>query len=147
MKMTFFISIIFMLFFALTGCKKEGAIFDPCKNKTCLNGGFCKSGKCQCPTYYTGENCEIDNRPACMKEHQGTVSLSNATNHTLRFYFDGRYIDQISSGQSTTFEYKVGTYTYYSQYWLGALGVGQWVNNAPGTLTVTECNEAYGGYH
>ncbi len=148
MKTTLIFSIIVLLFLALSGCgDKEKNILDLCKNTVCQNGGTCESGKCNCPPYYSGANCEVDNRPVCMKEHEGSVNLVNQTGHDLRFFFDDHSAGQIASGQSTgAFDYPVGTYTYYSQYWYGAFGVGQWVNNDPGTLTVVECEERIGGY-
>jgi len=33
---------------------------DPCKETFCLNGGDCFEGDCQCPSGYTGVNCEIE---------------------------------------------------------------------------------------
>lgn len=38
------------------GCKKEDV--DPCDNVTCLNGGVCVNGACDCPPQYFGANCE-----------------------------------------------------------------------------------------
>lgn len=31
---------------------------DPCKKLNCLNGGVCESGVCDCPSGYSGKNCE-----------------------------------------------------------------------------------------
>ena len=44
-----------MLFLALTfnACQK-----DPCSNVACLNGGTCISGTCDCPSGYSGLNCQ-----------------------------------------------------------------------------------------
>lgn len=44
-----------MLFFALSfsSCEK-----DPCSSVPCLNGGFCNNGTCECPTGYSGVNCQ-----------------------------------------------------------------------------------------
>ena len=41
------------LLFLLSSCK------DLCKNITCENGGSCNEGICNCPSGYSGENCEI----------------------------------------------------------------------------------------
>jgi hypothetical protein len=35
------------------GCKKD----DPCEDVTCLNGGECVDGTCDCPTGYSGPTC------------------------------------------------------------------------------------------
>jgi hypothetical protein len=40
-----------------TSCKK-----DLCKDTTCLNGGVCDDGKCECPEGFEGDGCEIDKR-------------------------------------------------------------------------------------
>lgn len=40
-------------------CKKK----DPCKNTTCLNGGTCIEGKCQCPDGYYGDGCQSFKSP------------------------------------------------------------------------------------
>lgn len=44
-----------MLFFMLTfnACEK-----DPCSDVPCLNGGICNNGSCDCPTGYSGTNCQ-----------------------------------------------------------------------------------------
>jgi hypothetical protein len=36
-----------------SGCKK-----DPCETTTCLNGGVCNDGDCDCPAGYSGAQCE-----------------------------------------------------------------------------------------
>lgn len=40
-----------LFIFALSGC-------DKCKDLNCENGGTCVDGECQCPSNYSGENCE-----------------------------------------------------------------------------------------
>lgn len=41
-------------------CKKEETPpIDLCENITCLNGGVCVDGSCDCPGGYSGPNCEI----------------------------------------------------------------------------------------
>lgn len=40
-----------------TSCKKD------CAATKCLNGGSCNNDKCVCPTYFSGNNCEINNDP------------------------------------------------------------------------------------
>ena len=42
-----------------TACKK-----DKCKDITCLNGGTCSSGVCNCPSNYSGAKCEVAGRCA-----------------------------------------------------------------------------------
>lgn len=49
-----FISICaFGVVFYAASCKKDG-----CKGVTCLNGGTCSGGLCNCPTGYTGVTCQ-----------------------------------------------------------------------------------------
>jgi hypothetical protein len=50
-----------MLFLALTfnACQKDPVTTpDPCANVACLNGGICISGTCDCPSGYSGLNCQ-----------------------------------------------------------------------------------------
>jgi hypothetical protein len=55
--------VLFLAFAALafTGCEKEDP--DPCMEKTCLNGGICDDGRCDCPTNYSGDECQIFTNP------------------------------------------------------------------------------------
>lgn len=41
-------------------CKKD----DPCEGVTCLNGGTCVNGECDCPDGYSGPNCGDQVTPA-----------------------------------------------------------------------------------
>lgn len=43
----------------LTGCKKDT---DPCKDVSCLNGGTCNNGSCNCATGYEGSTCGTEVR-------------------------------------------------------------------------------------
>lgn len=50
-----------LLFFSafltvFTSCEKDDP--DPCENVTCLNGGVCVNGSCDCPDGYSGLQCE-----------------------------------------------------------------------------------------
>jgi len=56
MKLTKLLTIIILgLGLCLTACEDDAA--DPCDNLTCVNGGTCVDGACDCPTGYTGTNC------------------------------------------------------------------------------------------
>src|SRR5690606_9067709 len=46
----------FLFLITFSSCKKE---VDPCENVTCINGGVCHEGTCNCPTGYSGVNCQI----------------------------------------------------------------------------------------
>lgn len=48
----------------LIGCKK-----DPCKDVSCLNGGVCVDGSCQCELGFEGPNCETEQRLAFVGEY------------------------------------------------------------------------------
>lgn len=47
---------LFAIAILAIGCKKENT--DPCDEITCFNGGTCNSGTCNCPTGYTGTQCQ-----------------------------------------------------------------------------------------
>ncbi|HUR31890.1 MAG TPA: calcium-binding EGF-like domain-containing protein, partial [Saprospiraceae bacterium] len=42
----------------LPSCSKDG-----CENATCLNGGECIDGSCNCPENFTGKFCAEQNTP------------------------------------------------------------------------------------
>jgi hypothetical protein len=46
----------------LNSCKKEEK--DPCDGVTCLNGGNCVNGHCDCPEGYTGSDCSNQDTPS-----------------------------------------------------------------------------------
>ncbi len=48
---------------------------DPCKNITCLNGGTCANGICNCPIGYTGSDCGIEKIPVSVTVSK--IVLSN----------------------------------------------------------------------
>lgn len=52
-KILFLLGLILFTNFQFQSCKK-----DPCKSTVCLNGGVCDDGSCQCPTGYSGPQCE-----------------------------------------------------------------------------------------
>lgn len=43
-------------------CKK-----DPCLNTTCLNGGTCANGQCNCPSGWSGSDCSVQVTPTKIK--------------------------------------------------------------------------------
>lgn len=55
---------ILALGLAFSGCQKEPT--DPCDNITCLNGGSCVNGTCECPTGYEGADCRLLKTPSSM---------------------------------------------------------------------------------
>lgn len=51
-----------------TACKK-----DPCKDKTCNNGGTCVDGTCICATGYEGSSCDTRSTPSLYGVYSGTT--------------------------------------------------------------------------
>lgn len=48
----------------LSSCSKDDDLANnPCENVECFNGGICISGTCDCPSGFTGNNCEIQVDP------------------------------------------------------------------------------------
>ncbi len=52
-----FARICFGVFIVLFGCN------NPCDNVSCLNGGICVDGTCNCPDGFTGEDCSTEVTP------------------------------------------------------------------------------------
>jgi hypothetical protein len=44
---------LFVLLLIAAACNTQ-----PCEDITCLNGGYCETGDCQCPPQYEYESCE-----------------------------------------------------------------------------------------
>lgn len=49
---------LFIFISSLNSCDKDEPTPDPCESVTCLNGGTCDNGNCDCPDGYSGTNCE-----------------------------------------------------------------------------------------
>jgi hypothetical protein len=41
------------------GTATSSVVTDPCEQISCLNGGVCKDGTCECPPGFSGERCQI----------------------------------------------------------------------------------------
>jgi hypothetical protein len=66
-----------------TSCSKSG-----CKGVTCLNGGVCSGGICQCPNTVPGiggNNCEIVYRDLYKNSYTGFASYIDSNNNIIRF--------------------------------------------------------------
>lgn len=61
------------LVFGVQSCKKDDP--DPCENVTCLNGGSCDDGSCNCPDGYNGSQCENEDREIFL----GSYSVATGT--------------------------------------------------------------------
>ena len=61
-------------------CEKDdddngnGSANDPCENVTCLNGGLCENGECDCPEMYTGDDCGEQATPTSIRVTQITLN-------------------------------------------------------------------------
>lgn len=66
-KLLLFVAVLAIPF---AGCKEE----DPCEGVTCLNGGTCADGSCDCPAGYTGSNCGTEVRAKFI----GTYNVTEA---------------------------------------------------------------------
>lgn len=56
----FFLSINLLFY---SSCVKD----DPCDLITCLNGGFCVNGECDCPEGFTGPDCSNQQTPTSIR--------------------------------------------------------------------------------
>jgi hypothetical protein len=59
-----------LLCVGISACKKD----DPCENITCLNGGTCANGSCNCPTGYSGSDCSQQVKPTRINIQSITVT-------------------------------------------------------------------------
>lgn len=66
---------IALLFSLLFACQKN----DPCENITCLNGGACANGLCNCEEGYTGSDCSQEKTPSSITITAVTVTKWPAT--------------------------------------------------------------------
>lgn len=90
----------------LAACKKEDCSI------TCQNGGTETNCSCTCPDGFTGEFCETDNRPECVRENFGSVIFSNGTNDDFNVYVNDVYQGWVSEYNTFTIQrVPVGSYT------------------------------------
>jgi len=73
-----FSSILFITVASLFSCLK-----DPCDGTSCLHGGYCMDGSCNCPAGYTGEHCQDQVTPIKMKVQAITVTRFPGLNDGL----------------------------------------------------------------
>lgn len=61
-----------------------GSCTDPCKDTTCLNGGTCIDGSCDCPTGYQGDSCKYETRSFFYGTYNvhATCSATGINNYT-----------------------------------------------------------------
>lgn len=63
---------LLLVVFLAAGCDKDSS--DPCEGVTCLNGGVCLDGSCDCPDGYTGTNCTTELVPTTIFVESLTVT-------------------------------------------------------------------------
>ncbi len=73
----FFLAFPMAALIAAASCEKSNP--DPCEGVTCQNGGACLEGKCQCPTGFTGANCETQATPKSVKVTSISIKKYPAT--------------------------------------------------------------------
>lgn len=79
---TLFYLLLVLLSFSIS-CKKDEKEKDLCEGVSCVNGGNCLNGNCNCVNGYTGTNCEIAPNPCanvtCQNNGVPTASGSNCS--------------------------------------------------------------------
>ncbi|MBX2909814.1 MAG: calcium-binding EGF-like domain-containing protein [Chitinophagales bacterium] len=123
-----------VLSFSISGCKKDDT--NPCGTKVCQNGGYCQNGSCACPSGFSGPNCEVDNRPSCVKNGTGVITFDNWSKNPYDCYIDGNYKGRVA-GYGTR---DVTVYSgYYSLKATQASGYALYPSVYTGSGTVSQC--------
>ena len=89
-----------------TSCKK-----DPCSGVTCYNGGVCDNGNCNCPSGYTGNNCELS-----------TITFQNNSFTTVTINVNGTSATIAPNGGTTNFVGTAGSSASVTAYTNGSYG-------------------------
>lgn len=132
--------LVCLAFVALVSCFYSCK--NTCKDVTCLHGGTCSEGACNCnfqyggqycdslcPTGYTGEFCDIEIRQQFIRQWSATISsptqptvqqplnitAGSAISYVNVNNFEGfNFTGVIATGNSFSFaQYATGTYTGY----------------------------------
>jgi len=70
--------LLLMTFFIGLSCTK-----DPCAETICLNDGFCIDGSCYCQPWYTGSNCENEQREQFYGQYSGLLQILDQNENVL----------------------------------------------------------------
>ena len=73
-----YLAIIILSMFGLMSCQQ-----DPCEGSSCINGGVCVDGTCDCPDNYTGTGCQLQVTPDKIHIREIAVTRFPATNMNL----------------------------------------------------------------
>jgi len=99
----------------ILGCSKDngsssssgGSTYvDPCSGVTCLNGGSCSGGVCNCPTGYTGTRCETK-----VSAGKGTIQFINNSTNPYDVYIAAVFQTTLEGRHSISYTIDEGSYT------------------------------------
>ncbi len=82
---------------SFSGCKK-----DACESKVCLNGSSCINGSCNCPSGFSGINCQNDNRAACEINNTGNIVFDSYSSNPYNCYVNSIYKGRVSGNGTLT---------------------------------------------
>jgi hypothetical protein len=97
----FLLSIAVFSFAVFSAITYQSCSKDECESVSCQHGGTCSSGKCVCPTGYSGVHCESR---TCEVNSTALVQFSNrSANSTYSVLWDGSIITTLSAGVTSDF--------------------------------------------
>lgn len=86
-KNSLMLAIASFVILTFSGCKKDCDF--------CYNQGYCNNGVCVCPNGFSGEQCQIDNRPACQRNSTGTVLFNSFSSNPYDCYINSLYVGRV----------------------------------------------------
>lgn len=109
---------------AIQSCKKEDSNTDLCNGVSCLNGGNCINGICNCPTGYTGVHCENKAVTSIILNNNTFTPITINHNSIIQtipvgssITYTGNYGDAFSSTATTFGKTSTGTQIGYAYNW------------------------------
>ena len=88
--------------FAFTSCETN-----PCDQTECLNNGYCIDGTCECPEWYTGENCGQEERSLYYGTYNGNTTYKDLDGNIVTSHGQvievaaGNGLQQLDAGELT----------------------------------------------
>ena len=76
----------------VNSCSKDE---DPCEDVSCLNGGSCDDGNCNCPTGYEGSVCETVERAKFIGTYSAVSACLGTTAYTVSIAESSSGIDKV----------------------------------------------------